>query len=178
MLSKEMAPGVTNIADDVQQERWSPIVNSPEFAFPGLQCFSSHASASLTCTWGFHEFGTIACGNWTQSTQDLIKSWRISINPHELLASAAAIKLLDNSGMNDGWCKVVLRGKKTTAFLAANTGVAYSPSMRFSLRLFVHTCREANVRCWMIHPGMKENRISDVASRQEVSKATEAIRAA
>lgn len=71
-----------------------------------------------------------------------------------------------------------MRGDNNTACIAANTGVAYSPAMRFSLRIFMQACETSNVRCWLLQLGTKENRIANLANQREINKATEAIRAA
>lgn len=56
--------------------------------------------------------------------------------------------------------------------------MGYRPAIRFSQLIFVQECQASNVRCWLLHLGTKENRITDFASHRELTKATEAIRAA
>lgn len=64
------------------------------------------------------------------------------------------------------------------AFLAANTGVAYSPAMRITLGIFVNACQKTNTRCWLVHVGKKANLIADFSSLFETEKADEEVRSA
>lgn len=93
----------------------------------------------------------------------------------ELLCSAGAVLLLGKLGTNDGYQQVVLREDNNMACLEVNTGVANSPAMRFSLHMFLQTCREAKIKCLVLYMGTKENLIADLASRLEIDKATDPV---
>lgn len=55
MVSIKMADHVEHMRTAVRKERWTPIVESPKFAFPGAQIVSSDASASLhACSSAMH----------------------------------------------------------------------------------------------------------------------------
>lgn len=74
--------------------------------------------------------------------------------------------------------QVVLRGDSTTACLAANSGVVYSPDIRITLSIFVNACQARNIQYWVLHLGKRYNRIGDIESRMEPSKSKEVIHAA
>lgn len=139
---------------------------------------SSETSAALSRAWGAHGFGTLACGTWAHTAQSLIAEGRLSINPLELLASAATVVLLEKIGKLPSHKQVSLCGENSIDCNAANTGIAYSPAMRFALGIFVGVCRKARVRCWIVYIGTKDNRRSDLASRLQTHKAEEAVRRA
>lgn len=125
--------------------------------------------------WGAHAFGALACGKWSPCTQALSSTGRLSINPLELLASAAAVMLLNKMGKWPGTRQIALIRDNATAGNAANTGIAYRPAMRLALGIYVDICKTTSARRWLVHVGTKENRIADLASRQERNKVEVAI---
>lgn len=149
MISAEMAADVEVLATELQLERWSPLVWPSEFADDETQCVSWDASTPLRLGWVAHAFGALACGVWATSTRKLIQSWRLSINPLELLASTVAVLLLEEKGLIPGHRQMSLRGENTTACNETNTGIAYSPAMRLALSIFVCLCRQAQVGYWL-----------------------------
>lgn len=58
MISAEMARDVEVIAEAIHDERWTPLVTSLAFKFPGSHGVFSEAS--LTRGWGAHAFGVLA----------------------------------------------------------------------------------------------------------------------
>lgn len=91
-----MATDIAMITTEIALERWKPIFSSPDCAFAGAQGVSSDETASLSRGWGAYPFGTLTSETWTPSTHALIAGGRISINPLELMASAAVVVLLDS----------------------------------------------------------------------------------
>lgn len=161
-----MAAYVAALAIEWKMERFSPLVCSPELAYPGAQGVSSDALASLQLSWA-HVFGKLACGVCATSTQKLIQSGLISINPLELLASAAAVYLLEEKGLISGNLQIALLGDNTTACNAVNTGISYNPAIRLALRIIVNVCKKAQLLCWLMHISSNNNHIADPESRDE-----------
>lgn len=169
MISAEMVRDVEVIAEAMHDEHWTPIVSSSNFEFPGSQGVSP--DASLTRGRGAHAFGELACRTWSSSTQALISDGRLSINPLEMLASAATVLLLDQVGRWPSNLQIALRGDNASSFKAANMGVAIRPALHFALSIFVDVCRTTRARCWLVHIYTKANRIADLASLQECHEA-------
>lgn len=176
MISDEMAVDIARLKDRFINQQLAPLISPPDFLFLGTQGISSDASASATLGWAAHAFGSIAYGAWTAGTRRLLRKGRVSINPLELLASAAAVLLLGKQGLVTNKQQVTLRGNNSTAFTAANTVVACTPAMRYALRTFISACQEVGVRCWVLQLSTKENRIADHASRMNLLAADKAIR--
>lgn len=94
-----MADDVEYMRTAVHVEHWTPVFESPRFAFPGAEGVSPDTFASLKAGWGAHSFGIIAGAQWMQSTRKLIADGAISINPLELLAAVAAVVLIGQTGI-------------------------------------------------------------------------------
>lgn len=170
-----MSIDIAELDSMIKKEQWAPLVSSPEFRFPGMQGIPSDASASVKLGWAAHAFGTLPYGKWTNSTCRMLRKVKISINPLELLASAAAVLLIGMRESNVTNKQITLRGDNLTACTAANTGGAFSPAMRLALRIFTRACQELNIRCWIMHVGTKDNLIADHASRMNITGAENAI---
>lgn len=68
-----------------------------------------------------HVFGTTATGTWALYTHKIITSGKKSINPLELLASAATVLILDRVEKSATYRQIALRGDNTTECSVANT---------------------------------------------------------
>lgn len=86
--------------------------------------------------------------------------------------------LLKRTGWIPGHPQKDLWGDKTTAYGAANTGIAYKTAMWLALQILVGVCQKARVRCWLIYLWSKDNRIADLASRVDRGGAENVVRKA
>lgn len=110
MVTADMYQEVKNLFLRIRSSMWSPVTNPPWFAFLGAEGFSSDAvlhvvkdpakdpAISAEGGRGVHLFRTIAGAAWSSSTKPLIASKRLSINPLELLTTAAAVVFLGTHG--------------------------------------------------------------------------------
>lgn len=123
MITAKMDHDVTMLAAEIRLEHWTLIVSSSEFAFVGDDGVSLDALTSLCSGWGANALAIISSGRWYPTMSSLIETGRILINPFQLLASEAALVLLDRVGRMLNHRQVVIQGDNATACYAASTGI-------------------------------------------------------